>query len=118
MEFFEERCGAVTVLHLQGKIMGGSETQTLCRRLRELLDADQRFWVMNFQEVQWINSSGIGAIIACLNALRERGGDIRFAHLQGLTRRYFHLTKLETVTQSFDTIAQATQSFAEAISGT
>jgi anti-sigma B factor antagonist len=113
MEFLEERFDAVTVLHLRGKIMGGPETQTLCRRLHELLEADQRFWVMNFQEVQWINSSGIGAIIACLNALRERGGDIRFAHLQGLTRRYFHMTKLETVTQSFNTVEQAAQSFVE-----
>lgn len=115
MEFSEESLGAVKVLHLHGKIMGGPETQTLCHRLHELLAADQRFWVMDFQSVQWVNSSGIGAIIACLNALRERGGDIRFAHLQGLTRRYFHITKLETVTQSFDTVEQAAQSFAAII---
>lgn len=112
MEYFEECYGAVKVFHLHGKIMGGPETQALCQCLHNKLAAEQRFWVMDFQNVQWINSSGIGAIIACLNALRERGGDMRFAHLQGSPLHYFHITKLETVTQSFDTVEQAVQSFA------
>lgn len=112
MEFLEESVGAVKIFQLHGKIMGGPEMQTLCQRLHELLAGNERFWVMDFQNVQWINSSGIGAIIACLNALRERGGDIRFAHLHGSTLHYFHITKLETVTKSFDTVEQAAQSFA------
>ncbi len=112
MEFTEENSGTVVIFHMHGKIMGGLETQTLCHRLQDLLAANQRFLVMDFQNVQWINSSGIGAIVACLNALRARGGDIRFAHLQGSPLHYFHITKLETVTQSYDTVEAAVQSFA------
>lgn len=113
MDFFEESSGAVKIFHLRGKIMGGPETQALCKRMHEMLAADQRFWVMDFHEAQWINSSGVGTIIACLNTLRERGGDIRFARLQGSALHYFHITKLETVTQSFPGVEEAVQSFAK-----
>jgi anti-anti-sigma factor len=67
---------------------------------------------MDFSGVHWINSLGIGAIIACLNALRQRGGDIRFANLHDATRQYFHISKLETVVKICDSVDEAVTSFA------
>ncbi|MCI0695433.1 STAS domain-containing protein [candidate division KSB1 bacterium] len=71
-----------------------------------------RMLVMDFRQVRWINSTGIGVIIACLNALRDRGGDIRFANLHDATQQYFHISKLETVVRVFDGIDKAVASFA------
>ncbi|GEM_PF-3987141 len=52
-------------------------------------------------------------IIACLNAIRDRGGDIRFANLHDASEQYFHLTKLETVVQVFGAVETAIASFGE-----
>ena len=112
MEFTEENFGPVKVFHLGGKIMGDAKTKMLCDRLKELIDAGTRSLVMDFRSVRWINSLGIGAIIACLNTLRERGGDIRFANLHDATQQYFHITKLETVVRVFNGIDKAVASFA------
>jgi anti-anti-sigma factor len=112
MEFTEETVGPVKVFRLGGKIMGEAGTQMLCDRLKALIDAGTRSLVMDFHSVRWINSLGIGAIIACLNTLRERGGDIRFANLHDATRQYFHISKLETVVRVFDGVDQAVASFA------
>jgi anti-sigma B factor antagonist len=67
---------------------------------------------MNFRNVRWINSSSVGAIIACLNALRQHGGDIRFANLHDAAQRYFHISKLENVVEMFDSVEDAIASFA------
>jgi anti-sigma B factor antagonist len=91
MEFTEETSGRVRVFHLSGKIMGGPETQIICNHLKNLISEGTQCLVMNFQDVKWINSSGIGAIIACLTTLRKSGGDIRFANLKGAARNYFHI---------------------------
>jgi anti-sigma B factor antagonist len=112
MEFTEAAVGPVKVFHLGGKIMGDAKTQMLCDRLKELIDAGTRSLVMDFSGVHWINSLGIGAIIACLNALRQRGGDIRFANLHDATRQYFHISKLETVVKICDSVDEAVTSFA------
>ncbi|MCI0693544.1 STAS domain-containing protein [candidate division KSB1 bacterium] len=112
MQFTEETFGKVTVYHLSGKIMGGPETQVMCSHLKELIDAGTQWLVMDLQDVQWINSTGIGAIISCLITLRKRGGDVRFANLHDATALYFHITKLETVVKIFDRIDAAVASFA------
>ncbi len=112
MEFTEETFGKVKVYHLSGKIMGGAETQMMCGHLKELIDAGTQWLVMDLHDVQWINSSGIGAIISCLIMLRKRGGDVRFANLHEATAHYFHITKLETVVKIFDRIDEAVASFA------
>ncbi len=111
MEFTEETAGPVKVFHLGGKITGDAKTQMLCDRLKELIDAGTRSLVMDFRSVRWINSLGIGVIIACLNTLRNNGGDIRFANLHDATQQYFHITKLETVVEMFDSVEEAVASF-------
>lgn len=113
MEFAEETFGGVTVFHLNGKIMGGPETQVMCDRLKALIAAGTQSLVMNFQNVRWINSTGVGTIIDCLTTLRNRGGDIRFANVHGATRHYFQLTKLETVVKVFASVDEAVASFAK-----
>lgn len=112
MEFTEETRGPVKILHLSGKIMGDAQTEAMCLFLKDMISAGTERLVMDFREVSWINSSGIGAIISCLTALREHGGDIRFANLHHMTRHYFHITKLETVVKMFTSVEAAVSSFA------
>jgi anti-sigma B factor antagonist len=113
MKFEEETFGDVHVLHLQGKIMGGPETQIMRLRLEELIALDTHFLVIDFRNVKWINSTGIGAIINCLTALRKRGGDIRFANLHGETLLYIQVMNLGKVVKIFNTIDEAVASFSE-----
>ncbi len=111
MEFKEETIGKVKIFHLSGKIMGGPETQEMCDHLKGVISAGINSLVMDFQNVRWINSTGIGGIISCLTTLRNRGGDVRFAKIHGATQRYFKITKLEQVVMKFDTVEEAVESF-------
>ncbi|UCE20089.1 MAG: STAS domain-containing protein [Gemmatimonadota bacterium] len=113
MKFEEETFGDVQILHLQGKIMGGPETQVLRHRLEELVAFDTRFLVIDFQNVKWINSTGIGAIIHCLSILRSRGGDIRFANLHGETLLYIQVMNLGKIIRTFNSIDEAVASFSK-----
>jgi len=72
-----------------------------------------QFLVMDFQDVRWINSSGIGTLISCLITLRKRGGDIHFANLHGKSQMYFHITKLEKVIKIFDSLDEAVERFSD-----
>jgi len=114
MKFSEESYGAVKVFHLEGKIMGGPESQVMCDHLKNLVTSGSRSLVMDFDKVQWINSNGIGIIIACLTGLRRSGGDLRFAGVHDATSRYFEITKLNTVVKVFVTVEEAVASFSAA----
>lgn len=112
MGFAEETYGEVNIFHLSGKIMGGPETQEIRERLKALIESGMKSLVMDFQDVQWINSTGVGVIISCLVTLRNRDGDVRFANMHGPTRHYFHVMKLEQIVNIYDSIDEAVASFA------
>lgn len=113
MEFSGETLDEVEIFHLTGKIMGGPETQEVRDRLKEIVTSGSQFLVMNFQDVRWINSIGIGVIISCLITLRNRGGDICFANLHDTTKHYIDITKLETIVKAYNSIDEAVASFTD-----
>lgn len=109
--FTEETDEGVKIFNLSGKIMGGPETQLMCGRIKSLIDEGQTAFVMNFRQVKWINSNGIGAILSCLISLRTRGGDLRFTGLHHAAKKYFLITKLDTVLQIYPSVTEAVKSF-------
>jgi len=111
MKFSEETLGVVKVFHLEGKVMGGAELQMICDYLDKLVAAGTRFLVLDFDKLQWINSNGIGIVIAWLTSLRKSGGDLCFAKVHGAAKHYFEITRLDTVVKVFDTIEEAVASF-------
>ena len=113
MQFREERIGNVLVFRLHGKLMGDPETAAACVRFKQVIAEGSRQIVMDFRDVRWINSAGIGTIIACLSTARKLDGDVRFANLGSATKRYFHITKLEMVVKMYDFVDEAVRSFQE-----
>jgi anti-sigma B factor antagonist len=109
--FDEESLGLVKVFNLSGKIVGGPETQIMVERIRELLAEEKLFFVMNFRNVKWINSNGIGSIISCLTSLRNKGGDLRFSNVHHAASKYFRITKLDTIIRIFNNVNEAVDSF-------
>ena len=61
-------------------------------------DTDPPKVIVDFRVLGFIDSSGLGAIVACLKHLRERGGDLALAAPAGSgLRRLLDLTGLDRV---------------------
>jgi anti-sigma B factor antagonist len=61
-------------------------------------DTDTPKVIVDFRGLGFIDSSGLGAIVACLKHLRERGGDLALAAPEGSgLRRLLDLTGLDRV---------------------
>lgn len=61
-------------------------------------DTDPPKVIVDFRALGFIDSSGLGAIVACLKHLRERGGDLALVAPEGSgLRRLLDLTGLDRV---------------------
>ena len=101
----------VTVLHVMGDMWGGEEWN-LHKKVEELIESEQRMIVVDLTKVARINSQGIGVLVACLNALREAGGDLKIAGANQNISSHLDLLKLYTILESFPTADAAVASFA------
>lgn len=105
-----EREGVI-IFDLKGRITVGEEATMLRERLRGLAAAGSRNFILNLEHVDYIDSTGLGAMVVCFTSLGKLGGKLK---LQNLNRRNIELlvlTKLTTVFEIFTAEQDAVNSF-------
>lgn len=86
----------------------GRLNMAAARRLKEVLDGlvnDGRTRiVVDMEETTFLDSSGLGALIAGLKSARQAGGDLRVARPTEAVRTVFSLTNLDRVLKPRDSV--------------
>jgi len=101
----------ITMLDLDGRLTVGNEMTTYREAMQKLIDAGKRGIVLNMQKVDYVDSTGLGALVMTYTTLNKAGGKIK---LLNLTRRSIELlvmTKLTTIFEVFDDEQNAINSF-------
>ncbi|WP_210479851.1 STAS domain-containing protein [Naasia sp. SYSU D00948] len=79
--------------------------------IAERVQAGNRRIVLDLQGVDFLDSSGLGAIIASLKTAREAGGDLRLARASDAVVMVLRLTKVDRVLRVY---ADSGSAFADA----
>ena len=108
----ERHDGNVTVLTLTGEITLDDGDLRFRKCIHDLIDQGHTQVVADLAHVTYIDSSGVGMLVAKMKTLRERGGDLRLARLSRRGERLFGMLKLLIAFETFDDVAAATRSFA------
>ena len=101
----------VTVVDVSGTITLGDGSSQLRSTLHELIEKGDKKILLNLGEVTYIDSSGIGELVAGFTSASNREGEIK---LLGLTKRVkdlLQITKLYTVFDVHEEEAHAIKSF-------
>ncbi|MFH1278750.1 MAG: STAS domain-containing protein [Candidatus Eisenbacteria bacterium] len=105
----EER--GVVILDLEGKILGGEDSEALRREFERAIGARTPRVLVNLAEVPWLNSSGLGVLLSGYLRLLEKGGTVKFVNVQERVRGILITTKLVHVLEVFDDEKEAIDSF-------
>jgi anti-sigma B factor antagonist len=103
--------GQVAVVDLSGKITIGEGDVVLRDKVLELLDAGQSKILLSLEKVSYMDSAGIGELVACFKKAREKGGTVKLLKPSGKVEDLLQLTKLWEVFEIFDEEKQAVASF-------
>jgi anti-sigma B factor antagonist len=98
--------GAVTVVAPHGDI-DMAVSDTLRVRLTTLVDKGRAKLVLDLGGVMYIDSSGLGAVVAAMKHARGAGGEIRICALASDVRAVFEMTNLDKVMPIHATRAEA-----------
>jgi anti-sigma B factor antagonist len=108
----EERAeGEVTVLVLSGQMLLDDGDLAFRRRVHDLLERGRAKIVLDLGGVTYIDSSGVGMLVAKLKTIREAGGDLKLLHLTRRSESLFGMLKMLIVFETFDNEAAAVRSF-------
>jgi len=111
MQIREKITGDVVVLKFKGSLMGEPDTTKIRQKVHSLVNDELRKVVIDMGGVKWINSAGLGSLIAGLTTLRNIGGDLRLANIADKVESLFMITQLVKVFKSYETVDRAVASF-------
>jgi anti-sigma B factor antagonist len=74
-------------------------------------ESDVKNYVIDMEQVEFMDSAGLGTLIAVFKRVSERGGDMKIAALQKKPRMVFEITRAYKVFEIFETVDDALNAF-------
>ena len=111
LEYYDWEVGDVTVLHLQGPITLGDATGRFRQLIHDTLHAGKKNILLNMAEVYYIDSSGLGELVAAFTTTAHQGGRLKLAKLTPKVQDVVQLTKVYRIFEVFPDEDSAVRSF-------
>jgi len=112
MEIVQREIGEIVILDISGEInlFNAPEIKEI---IDNLVQAKKIRLVVNLQKVNFIDSSGLGALISGLTVLKKQEGGLRIINITKNVQKTFELTNLTSFFGIFDSEEAAIASYKE-----
>lgn len=100
----------ILIVDCSGRIVFGEETSELRETVRDLIVQNGRI-ILNLSDVNYIDSGGLGTLVALFITARSAGAAIKLANLTERVGDLLQVTKLLTVFEVYDSEGKALESF-------
>jgi anti-sigma B factor antagonist len=101
----------VTVIDMDGRIVIGEESNSFRQKVKALLAKGKTKIVLNLQNVSYIDSMGLGTLVAVSHSAHSHGATLKLANLGIKFQEIMQVTKLLLVFDTYDNETLAASSF-------
>jgi anti-sigma B factor antagonist len=112
----ERQAGDITILDLKGRLRVGGNMLALHKSIRCLILEKKNLILLNMAGVTYIDSCGLGELVASQVSVENRGGEIKLIGLTDALRELLTVTRLLTVFDVYENEADALQNFSDRVS--
>jgi anti-sigma B factor antagonist len=103
--------GEVAVVDFSGKITLGEGSAVLRRTVKELVEQGHAKIILNLEDVDYIDSSGIGELVVAHSAVETAKGELKLLNLTRRVHDIVQITRLFTIFDVQTDEASALRSF-------
>ena len=111
MQIEQRAVGSVMILDLKGKITLGEGDEALKDKINSLILQGHKKMLLNFGDVPYIDSAGLGEIVRTYTTVSRQGGQLKLVNLTKRITDLLSITKLLTVFETFETEPEALKSY-------
>lgn len=101
----------IAILDMKGRITVGPEATQLRQTVTDVAAAGSKNIILNMAGVDYIDSTGLGALVICATTLRKTGGAVKLLDLNKRNLELLVITKLATIFDLFTDEQDAVNSF-------
>lgn len=105
-------CGDVMVIRCSGRIVAGEEAQSLQRECEKHTLETKKF-VLQLQEVNFLDSGGLGTLVRLLGSLRAHRGDLKLCQLSPFLLKVLTTANLSGIFHTYSSEKEAIDAFSQ-----
>ena len=90
--------GGVTVVEISGRLNLGNSLISIEAAIKRLIEQGARKLIVDLSDVNYIDSSGIGMLVACAGQMEQSRGRMRIAGAAGAVAKAFQIVHMERIT--------------------
>src|SRR5437867_13431613 len=86
--------GKIAIIEIKGSLVGDQDTDQVRSAVEDFIEQGNKCLVVNLQKVNYMNSSGIGAIISAYTRYKKIGGVVKLAGIGNNIQNLLAVTRL------------------------
>ena len=107
----DREVNGVSILDMEGRLVLGEESNTFRERFKSLLTVGKKKIVLNMANVTYIDSAGLGTLVASYNNARSQGATLKLANLGARSKEVLQVARVMPFFDIFETDSAAVASF-------
>lgn len=111
LEIRQREREGIAILDCEGRITAGEEASIFRDAVKRVAATPGSNLILNLGEVEYIDSTGLGAIVMSATSVRNAGGKVKLLNLTQRTIELLVMTKLATIFEIFTDETDAVNSF-------
>ena len=111
MNISQRSVNGVTVVDVNGKMVASESAGRLKDKISSLIFQGEKQIVINLANVSYVDSSGLGELVACHGSAIREGAEVKLANTGKKINDLLVMTRLYTIFDAHDTEALAIESF-------
>ena len=111
MQVTTRQQSAAFIIELHGKLMGGPDAEPLQDAVKRALEENQKQVVMDLEGVEWVNSMGLGVLVAAHARLGRMDSQMVLARPNSSVSNLLSMNKLNRVFDIFPSVEAAVGGF-------
>jgi anti-sigma B factor antagonist len=106
----EEEVSGTLVIQIAGSALDAETSKHFRKEIKDKLQG-RRQVVLDLSELVFVDSSGLGVLIACLRQVSAAGGDLKLCGLSAQVRTLFELVRMHRLFSIFNSRDEAMRAF-------
>lgn len=111
MDIMQRRQGNVVILDVHGAISMGESKEKFAHVMNELFAESDVNVLLNFEDINYVDSTGIGELVGYLNRFAENNRHLKILKPHERIKKLLQITKLDSIFEMFEDESEALKSF-------
>jgi anti-sigma B factor antagonist len=111
LEIAQREREGIIIFDLKGRVTAGDEAGTFREAVEKAATLTEPRVILNLHQVEYIDSTGLGALVMCNTRLHRAGGKAKLLNLNRRNMELLVMTKIDTIFEAFDDEVDAINSF-------